>query len=161
MKIAIYFNKIKERIWLNKIKERIWLNKIKERIWRRSKKSMPGSMDHVSSLSDFQKIIEMERCRVNRNGGSFVIVVFNLEKFQMELNLLSKLVQRISQRSRITDQIGWYDYNRLGVILPETPTLGAQKFIQDLYLQNQNGIPRPPIDLYSYPLQKKSLRTLV
>lgn len=122
---------------------------------------MPGSMDHVSSLSNFQKIIEMERCRVNRNGGSFVIVVFNLEKFHLELNLLSKLVQRISRRSRITDQIGWYDYNRLGVILPETSTLGAQKFIQDLYLQNQNGIPRPPIDLYPYPLQKKSLRTLV
>ena len=122
---------------------------------------MPGSMDHVSSLSNFQKIIEMERCRVNRNGGSFVIVVFNLEKFQLELNLLSKLVQRIIRRSRITDQIGWYDYNRLGVVLPETSTLGAQKFIQDLYLQNQNGIPRPPIDLYPYPLQKKSLRTLV
>lgn len=138
-----------------------YLNKIRDRIWSRSKKSMPGSMDHVSSLSNFQKIIEMERCRVNRNGGSFVIVVFNLEKFHLELNLLSKLVQRISRRSRITDQIGWYDYNRLGVILPETSTLGAQKFIQDLYLQNQNGIPRPPIDLYPYPLQKKSLRTLV
>ena len=117
-------------------------------------------MEQVSSLSDFQKIVEMERCRVNRNEGSFVIVVFNLEKFQLELNLLSKLVQRIIQRSRITDQIGWYDYNRLGVILPETSTIGAQKFIQDLYLQNQNGMPKPPIDLYSYPLQNKSLQTL-
>ena len=138
----------------------IYLNKIKNRIRLRSKRSIPGSMDHVNSLSDFQKIVEMERCRVNRNGGSFVIVVFRLEKAQLELNLLSKLVQRIVQRSRINDQVGWYDYNRLGVILPETSTMGAQKFIQDLYLQNQNGMPRPPIDLYPYPLQKKSIQTL-
>jgi hypothetical protein len=137
----------------------IYLNKIKNRFWLRSKRSNPGSMDHVSSLSDFQKIVEMERCRVNRNGGSFVIVVFKLEKTQLELNLLTKLVQRIVQRSRVTDQIGWYDYNRLGIILPETSTIGAQKFIQDLYLQNQNGMPNPSIDLYHYPQQNKSRQT--
>ena len=135
----------------------IYLNKIKNRIRLRSKRSIPGSMDHVNSLSDFQKIVEMERCRVNRNGGSFVIVVFKLEKAQLEL--LSKLVQRIVQRSRVTDQIGWYDYNHLGMILPETSTIGAQKFIQDLYLQNQNGMPNPSIDLYHYPQQNKSRQT--
>jgi hypothetical protein len=140
MKIATYFNKIKENIWL------------------RARISTPMSLDHVSSLSGFQKIVEMERCRVNRNGGSFVIVVFNLERFQLELNLLSKLVQRIVQRSRISDQIGWYDYNRLGVILPETSTIGAQKFIQDLYLKSQNGMPKPPVDLYPYPLKNKALK---
>jgi hypothetical protein len=136
-----------------------YLDKIRNRIRCKNRKSIPETMDHVSSLSDFQKIVEMERCRVNRNGGSFVIVVFKLEKAQLELNLLSKLVQRIVQRSRITDQVGWYAYNRLGIILPETSTIGAQKFIQDLYRQNQNGMPKPSIDLYPYPQQNKSRQT--
>jgi hypothetical protein len=132
--------------------------KIKRVIWPWSKRCLSvESMKMVSSLEEFQKIVEIERCRVNRNGKSFAIIVFNLEKGQLEIQILSRLVQGIIARARISDQIGWYDYSKLGLILPETSSLGAQKFIQDLYHQHSSDIPKPPIDLYIYPLLKDSI----
>lgn len=141
MKVATFFVKIKETFWPG-----------------RQRSLSAESMNMVSSLEDFQKIVEIERCRVNRNGKSFAVIVFNLEKFQLEIKSLSKLVKGIIRRARISDQIGWYDYDRLGLILPETSTIGAKKFIKDLYHKSSNGIPRPPVDLYVYPLPKGSIQ---
>lgn len=128
-------------------------NKIRKAICTWSSASPCDTVEQVVSSAEFQKIVAIERCRVNRNGGTFALIVFKLEKAQLEMDLLLKLVRGISQRARLSDQLGWYDHDHLGLILPETSALGAQKFISDLYALNPNGMPKPPVDLYTYPLQ--------
>ncbi len=127
------------------------ISNLKKYVWKWSSNGVNNSIEHVFSLHDFQRLVEIERCRVNRNGGTFVVVVFRLEKIELPAKLLTKLVQGIYQRSRMSDQMGWYDDNHLGVILPETSQTGAQKFIEDLYRSNSNSMPMPQFDFYVYP----------
>ena len=137
-----------------------YFEKIKNKAWPWSRASLRDSKSLVCSLADFQKLVEIERCRVHRNGGKFTLIVFKLEEIQLKIKLFSKLIEGISRRARISDQMGWYDHRRLGLILPETSTDGAQKFIQDLYRQNLNGMPKPAVDFYVYPLLEDHLQSI-
>ncbi len=127
------------------------IGNLKNWFWRWSPNDLNGSIEQIFSRKDFQKLLEIERCRVNRNGGKFVVIVFKLEEIRLKTELLAKLAQGIFQRARMSDQMGWYDDKRLGIILPETSPTGAQKFIQDLYKNKSNGMPRPKFEFYVYP----------
>jgi len=131
-----------------------YLDKIKEAIIPWSRNSFLDAMNLIASPAEFKRLIAIERCRVNRSGGVFTLVVFNLDKIQLQIKSLSKLTATITRRARISDRMGWYDNGLLGLILPETPISGAQKFIRDLYNLNRNGMPRPKVDLYVYPSDK-------
>lgn len=132
----------------------IHFSKLMEVISARLPGSQSVKIERVFPVDDFQRIVSIERCRVNRNGGSFALIVFNLEKSQFKNHLLLKLAKGIQDRARISDQLGWYDHGRLALMLPETSARGAQTFIADLYTQNKNGMPKPLVDLYTYPLSK-------
>ncbi len=68
----------------------------------------------------FHHLIRNERRRVDRDGGSFALVVWYLgtrggnEQYGRYLSL------RIARKMRSVDSIGWLDTTRLGVLLPST-----------------------------------------
>lgn len=130
-------------------------NKFKKTLRDRSLPCQPDEIRKVTSAEDFQRVVTMERSRVNRNGGSFALIVFKLEASQSEFDLLKKLVQGIYRRTRMSDQLGWYNHHHIGLMLPETSEAGARKLVSDLYSQNINGMPKPSVDVYTYPLERQ------
>lgn len=132
-----------------------YFEKIKEVISPWSRNSGLNYMKRISSLAEFKELVAIERCRANRNGGIFTLIVFKLEEVHLDANPLSKLTEAIVRRARITDRMGWYDHGLIGLILPETSGDGARKFLQDLYRQNPNGMPKPKVDLYVYPVDNR------
>ena len=120
----------------------------------------PDSPGRIPTSAAFQETIKIERNRVNRNGGTFTIIVFDINGIADQSAFFSSLVECIAGRIRVSDKIGWYDHGRLGLILPETSTIGAKKLVQDLYKHRLNGIPRPPVEFYIYPFPQKELNIL-
>lgn len=133
------------------MKTAVYINQLKSILW--PKATVQGYEDHdlIAPLNDFQKTVGIERNRVNRNGGKFTIIVFRVNEFQNQQKPILKLVESLSRRTRVSDQIGWYGQGQLGLILPETSTLGAKRILNDIYNGQSNGLPELPVDFYTYP----------
>ena len=56
-------------------------------------------------------------------------------------------------RIRSTDEAGWLDEQRLGVILPDTPIEGARKVAADLSQRMATGEEPAACKIYTYPSQ--------
>ena len=63
-----------------------------------------------------------------------------------------KLARIALERSRVTDDVGWFDKNTIGALLPETSTQGAWVYAQGVadVVQAKLGV-FPEIKVYAYP----------
>ena len=86
----------------------------------------------IHSEEEFRSIIERERARADRTDHQFSLIVLDLEFPDENHHTTHHMLQKIFRRVRRIDEIGWYDQNRIGVILPYTSAQGAQKFAESL-----------------------------
>jgi PleD family two-component response regulator len=89
-------------------------------------------IDNIYQRSFFLKLIEMERCRSNRNNLPFSLLLFNVNQNQTTNWTTDELVKHISKRVRRIDQLGWYDRHHIGILLPNTSAAGAQTIAKDI-----------------------------
>jgi len=81
---------------------------------------------NIHSRIDFQIILEDERTRSDRTGCEFSVITFEASNSKPDNSSIRCLNKILNRRTRSCDEIGLIDENRLCVILPETPTDGAQ-----------------------------------
>jgi len=81
----------------------------------------------VSTIDEFVIDIEFERARSHRTGECFCLVVFDCDNEVRNSKFIISLVQFLRKRARSIDRIGWFDKNRIGILLPDTSPEGAQK----------------------------------
>ena len=81
---------------------------------------------------DFRRLIQAERDRVHRNEQQFSLVLFLVNGNGHNGKTLDELCRRISKRVRRIDQVGWYDNDHLGLLLPDTPKAGAEVIARDI-----------------------------
>jgi lipopolysaccharide/colanic/teichoic acid biosynthesis glycosyltransferase len=125
------------------------------------------STSEILSKEAFRRVLERERARTDRYGDMFSLVVFEkgnaIKRRIKKLPLAEILVKRI----RPTDVVGWFQKAQLGVVLPNTASVGAQKLAEDIcrefWVQQQQ---RPAYKIYTYPIDKlnkisKELHNLV
>ena len=86
----------------------------------------------IHSEEEFRSIIERERARADRTDHQFSLIVLDLVYPDENHHTTHHMLQKIFRRVRTIDEIGWYDQNRIGVILPYTSAQGAQKFAESL-----------------------------
>ena len=99
----------------------------------------------INKISNFTAIIIRERNRSDRNNQKFALIMFNVYNLKNNLLEFDQLLETLSSRLRISDEIGWYDEQRLAVLLPDTSYDGAHTFANSLYMN------KPIIDsLFSY-----------
>lgn len=96
----------------------------------------------------FQAELERERMRVDRNDGVFSLMVITTP--QQNAAAIERLAEVLRGRIRRTDTAGWFDHERVGVILPDTPSQGAYKLASDLSAYYQESA-RPLFDIYTHP----------
>ncbi len=109
------------------------------------------SRKFIPDIEDFLRLLEKERYRADRTGDLFTLLVFPMDKASLTSALEKQIHDFLKNNIRITDDFGWLNNNRLGIILVSTPQEGARRLIQRL-----QALPHPPIDLqsfgiYSYP----------
>lgn len=93
--------------------------------------------------------IQRESARADRSGGQFALVLFRIRHRRSLAT--NRLARTLLSRIRATDDIGWYDQEHLGVLLPDTASPGAWRFVDDICGHPTQGAQRPLCSVYSYP----------
>jgi lipopolysaccharide/colanic/teichoic acid biosynthesis glycosyltransferase len=95
--------------------------------------------------------IHRESARADRNGGEFALVLFRVRRKDPSALSTVRLAKTVLNRVRATDDVGWYDENHLGALLPDTAANGAWRFADQVCgLATRRG-PRPLLSVYCYP----------
>ena len=99
------------------------------------------------SAEQFSVLLNRERARVDRTGREFSLVVFDAGDARR-----ARVLQGILDgRLRTSDQVGWMNDQRIGVILTDTPVEGAWKFADDVRRTATPDGPPLSCSVYSCP----------
>jgi len=103
-------------------------------------------MEGVCSREEFHRALEIERSRADRNERGFSLLLLEGGSVSRPAH---DLIQALARRIRQIDKIGWFDNQRIGVILPYTSSTGACKLADDI--QRTMSPSRPTCRIYTYP----------
>ena len=105
----------------------------------------------VRSHREFASILNRERDRADRTGQGFSLVVFVLGTDGENSSSARLLVPILTNRVRSTDDIGWLEDGRLGVVLPHTAPDSAWKFVGNVRQALNGGSAPVECIVYAYP----------
>ncbi len=95
--------------------------------------------------------IQRETARSDRNGREFALVLFRIRPGKQHALSTMRLARTVLTRSRLTDEVGWFDDQFLCAILPDTLASGAWHFAEDVCAIIAERGPRPIYTVYNYP----------
>jgi len=119
-------------------------------------RSKKDSTLEISSKNIFHQKLKIERSRTHRNGHEFSVVIFDLEELQLIKKNVETMIKTIQNRIRDIDHMGWYDKNRIGVILPYTSAKGAKEFSNNIIKCIDDAKKESKYNLITYPPENKS-----
>lgn len=105
----------------------------------------------VLKRDEFHRLIQRERLRADRNGETFSLIVMAPRSLQHGEKMLPELIRVLHSRLRATDDIGEFESNRLGVLLPDTPSAGAWTVVDHIIHLLPKEILSPICEVYTYP----------
>ncbi len=108
--------------------------------------AVPG----VHDTEELRRVLWRERCRSDRNGHGFTLLVFG-DRSGDPVRSLGRLVEVLQTRVRGTDEMGWLDARRLAVLLPETSYRGAETLAQDVEAAFVGEDTAPECSVCCYP----------
>jgi hypothetical protein len=80
----------------------------------------------------FQRAIEKERYRSDRGNNQYSLLIMSLAIESEEDARIGQAIEAIRNRIRAIDEIGWYEENQLGIILPFTSLDGADRLADEI-----------------------------
>jgi lipopolysaccharide/colanic/teichoic acid biosynthesis glycosyltransferase len=95
--------------------------------------------------------IHRERCRADRTKTEFSLVLFRVPRSIGPSRTALRLARTVLQRSRATDEIGWFDEETVCAILPDTTADGAGRFADNVVVSVRETAQRPQAIIYTYP----------
>ncbi len=113
--------------------------------------------EQLFSLEKTQAILDRERMRSDRGGASFTLLTFTFSRHASKRDI-DALAVALHGRIRLTDDAGHLGPGRIGVILPETPAVGAWKLADSVNDLLPVNVPRPECDVYVYPSDGESAK---
>ncbi len=109
-------------------------------------------MKDIYSQKEFMGRLEAERSLADRGNHEFSIIIFNLKKAMHHKDFFSSLGRAFKKSLRKTDEVGWFDENHIGVILPETSAAGATRPADDVCSQVFPNKQKPAYSVFTYPV---------
>ena len=106
------------------------LNSLKR--FRRSNGVSLPIVEGLATREAFHRILEKERYRSDRSDHIYSLLVVALPPGNRSHAALQRIVGQIRNRIRLVDEVGWYNANCLGIILPYTPREGAEQLAEDI-----------------------------
>jgi hypothetical protein len=115
--------------------------------------SMKRTVRTLLSPQQLDHAMLRESTRVDRkNATSLTMVLFRLPDYKDQRSAV-RLARTILKRIRVTDDLGWFDREHLGLLLPETPAAGAWRLAQDVCDIIAQRSARPLCTMYTYPVE--------
>lgn len=96
------------------------------------KASRKSSIDLLAGKEAFQRAIQKERHRSDRGNNQYSLLILSLAIQSEEDERIVQAIATIRERIRTIDEIGWYDENQLGLILPFTSMEGADHLADEI-----------------------------
>lgn len=104
-----------------------------------------------ASIAQMRHILEKERARAERTHEEFSLISIQCRPSDDAERMWMCLAEFLRDRLRITDDAGWLDNGRLGVLLPATPADGAWKVVDDILAHIPHEFTEPICAVYTYP----------
>ena len=130
------------------------ISKLVGGIGRRLGSSRAVHLEGLNSPDEFQDILARERARADRAGNKFSLVAFTFPERDAGAQSTAGLMRVLAGRLRTTDETGWLEGGRIGVLLPNTPAVGAKKVARDVVSSFPRPGAAPSWRVYSYPSQE-------
>jgi lipopolysaccharide/colanic/teichoic acid biosynthesis glycosyltransferase len=111
-------------------------------------RTVPG----IYPIEQFAAALERERARADRNGHQIAVALIPVRPADGVRT--SHLLEVLRHRLRVTDEAGWYDESRVGVLMPYTSCQGAWHMVQDLCRLMQGGLSLSECRVYLYPCEQ-------
>jgi lipopolysaccharide/colanic/teichoic acid biosynthesis glycosyltransferase len=108
------------------------------------------------SLREFRQSVARERARSDRTGDRFCLLSVAPAPTSPIPDFYLELSKVLRQRLRLTDEAGWLDQQRVGIVLPATSPRGAWKLAADV-CQKLNADHEPTCRVYCYPSDASQL----
>lgn len=106
----------------------------------------------IYSGKEFRRILELERERAERSSLRFSLVVVDLRFYGRNNGAnLKIIINKISESVRKIDQVGWCDENKIGILLPYTPTEGADELVAKICRKMEQSLLEFTWSVYTYP----------
>ena len=105
----------------------------------------------LSSTEDFHAVIKREVARANRSNKKFSLIVFDIGSRNEDGSFTNFLINFLSARVRLSDEVGWFNEKSIGVLLPDTSLEGAWKLAGEIRQKITLTISSPPCTVYLYP----------
>lgn len=116
-------------------------------------RATPGQVRGVHTREAMQLRLEIERARAVRANRNLALLILEYDLgLEAHDTLMVRLADRVLQRVRLTDELGWLENGRLGVILPDTAREGVQKVADDI-CQLCDDLPIPNCLVYFHPAE--------
>jgi hypothetical protein len=109
--------------------------------------------NNAFSEEDFRFILEFEKERADRGNHQFSLIVFDKERFEAQTDETQHLIDNIFQRIRDIDIVGWLNGEGIGIILPYTPTEGANQLVKCISESSNSSIPKSAYSVHTYPFE--------
>ncbi|MCE9544636.1 MAG: sugar transferase [Planctomycetia bacterium] len=126
-----------------------WLKKSLQR----QRTSIPADFHSPDVL---RAIIERERLRHDRTGGSFALLTVKLVSDASRPGELADLCEVLQRRLRATDDVGLLKPDCAGVLLPDTEEIGARKVVKDLEAELTGRGVAVEMGMLIYPAEPES-----
>ncbi len=108
-------------------------------------------LSSIHSAGQFHAILEREKARVERNAHQFSLVLFEVSKAGQNVSQMRYLTHSLANRMRWTDEVGWFGDERIGVILPDTSAVGAERLAESVCEAVTAKSSPPEYTIYTYP----------
>ncbi|MBN1293831.1 MAG: sugar transferase [Candidatus Latescibacteria bacterium] len=105
----------------------------------------------VYPVEHFHRFLVNERYRSDRNDYKFSLVTFNIGNCKDNIISAGQIISVITSRVRSSDVTGWFDDQKIGVILPETSLKGARVLAHTLCHRIADISYTPPCMVFTYP----------
>jgi len=113
--------------------------------------SRVNTVSIIQSQESFRASIIRERQRVDRNQHILSLLLFTVGKQNTNGVMIQQLAYLLAKRIRSTDEAGWFDDKRIGVILPYTCADGAYKLADEICKSFNPEALVPEYAVHTYP----------
>lgn len=131
--------------------------------WNKMLSSFGGNrsnpLERIHGFEPFQAILHQQMCRSDRNGKNLAMVVFTLPPEPDLSESLDRLLALLESRTRCFDEIGWYEDQGLGIVLPDTSEEGAGKLAKEIVTRMETDFSiSMRFALYTFVPEKQAVR---
>ena len=113
--------------------------------------SRANTVSVIQSQESFRASIIRERQRVDRNKHIVSLLLFTVGKQNADGVMAQQLAHLLAERIRSTDEAGWFDNKRIGIILPDTCADGAYKLANEICKAFNPEASVPKYTVHTYP----------